>query len=157
MKTTGHTFNYNRAKFFVSILATIMKLCHEIIVKNSTHFVKEILPINFNRSFHMASFDIKSLLPDLPLNETIEICVQQAVLDSLIPNDITTSHFRSLLKLTVKESVFVFNNKLYKQVDGVAVGLPLSPSPANVFQCFEEKYGSIIALNVLDPLRIEVT
>ena len=30
-----------------------------------------------------------------------------------------------------KESYFIFNNILYKQIDGVAMGSPLGPSLAN--------------------------
>ena len=35
----------------------------------------------------------------------------------------------------------MFNNKFYKQVDGVAMGSPLSPALANIFMCsFESKF-----------------
>ena len=34
----------------------------------------------------------------------------------------------------------MFNNKYYKQVDGVAMGSPLDPALANIFMCsFESK------------------
>ena len=39
------------------------------------------------------------------------------------------------------ESFFMFNNKYYKQVDGVAIGSPLGPALANIFMCsFESKW-----------------
>ena len=41
--------------------------------------------------------------------------------------------FKELLFLAIKESYFIFNGKLYKQVDGVAMGLSVSPTPANTF------------------------
>ena len=41
----------------------------------------------------------------------------------------------------IKESFFTFNNKYYKQVDGVAMGSPLVPALANIFICsFESKW-----------------
>ena len=34
---------------------------------------------------------------------------------------------------------FIFNNKIYKQVDGVSMGSPLGPIMANAFMCFLEE------------------
>ena len=45
----------------------------------------------------------------------------------------------------------MFNNKFYKQIDGVAMGSPLRPALTNIFMCsFEKKKknGSKIALIV---------
>ena len=47
--------------------------------------------------------------------------------------------FKELLSLATKESYFVFNGHLYKQVDGVAVGSPLGPTLANTFLVHFEK------------------
>ena len=43
------------------------------------------------------------------------------------------SEFKTLLSLASKESYFFFNEVLYKQKDGVAMGLPLGPTLANAF------------------------
>ena len=43
--------------------------------------------------------------------------------------------------MATKESFFMFNNKFYKQIDGVAMGSPLGPALANIFMCnFENKW-----------------
>ena len=42
-------------------------------------------------------------------------------------------HFKQLWALTVKSSCFVFNNKYYKQIDGVAMGSLLGPTFADLF------------------------
>ena len=47
--------------------------------------------------------------------------------------------FQELLSLATKEFYFVFNGKLYKQVDGVAMGSPLGPTLANAFLVHFEK------------------
>ena len=49
------------------------------------------------------------------------------------------SEFKELLSLATKESYFIFNELLYKQIDGVAIGSPLGPTLANAFLCFHEK------------------
>ena len=47
--------------------------------------------------------------------------------------------FKQMLELSVCNSFFVFNNMLYKQKDGLGMGLPLSPTFANIFLSFNEK------------------
>ena len=43
--------------------------------------------------------------------------------------------------MATKELLFVFNNKFYKQIDGVAVESPLGPGQPNIFMCnFENKW-----------------
>ena len=48
---------------------------------------------------------------------------------------LTKIKFKELLFLATKESYFIFYGKLYKQVDGVAVGSHLGPTIANAFFC----------------------
>ena len=52
---------------------------------------------------------------------------------------ITKRLFRTLLELAVLNSYFLFDNVLYRQGDGVGMGLPLGPTFANIFLCFHEK------------------
>ena len=47
--------------------------------------------------------------------------------------------FRLLLQHSVLNSFFIFDNKLYKQVDGLGRGLPLGQTFANIFMCHFEK------------------
>ena len=43
--------------------------------------------------------------------------------------------------LATKESIFMFNNKFCKQIDGVTMGSPLGPTLANIFMCsFKNKW-----------------
>ena len=47
----------------------------------------------------------------------------------------TKIQFKKLLELAVKEIHFIFNDQLYDQIDGVAMGSPLGPILANTFMC----------------------
>jgi len=49
------------------------------------------------------------------------------------------AEFKSLLELATKESLFLFNNEYYSQIDGVAMGSPLGPTLANIFLVFHEE------------------
>ena len=89
----------------------------------------------------MASLDVNSLFTNIPLQETIDICVDNLYNDNENPPNIPKHNFCNLLNIATKETFFMFNNKYYKQVDGVAMGSPLGPALANIFMCsFESKW-----------------
>ena len=46
---------------------------------------------------------------------------------------------RELLTLAANEWFFIFDQVMYRQIDGVAIGSPLGPILANVFLCHSEK------------------
>ena len=136
LAATG-TFNYNCAKFLVPILTPLTT--NEFTVKNSIEFAKELNSFKFNDSLFLASFDVKSLFTNIPLAETIDICVKECDRLNLVPYNLTSKQFKSLLELAVKESIFIFDDQLYLQLDGVAMGSPLGPTLANAFLCYHEK------------------
>ena len=86
----------------------------------------------------MASFEIKSLFTNIPLTETLNICVQNLYRNQAHVNNFTKSSFYKLLKITMSESFFIFDEKFYEQCDGVAMGSPLGPTLANVILCHFE-------------------
>ena len=92
----------------------------------------------------MASFDVSSLFTNIPMNESIDLC-----LDLLFENGDIIEHngcsldresFRKLLYSAVKEKRFIFDGKLYDQIYGVATGSSLGPTLANIFICALEKH-----------------
>ena len=83
----------------------------------------------------MANLDVDSLFTNIPLEEIIDICVGNFYSDNENPPNIPKHNFRNLLNIATKETFFMFNNKYYKQVDGVAMGSKLGPALANIFMC----------------------
>ena len=73
----------------------------------------------------MASLEADSLFTNILLDKTIDICVDNLYNDNENPLNIPKYDFPSLLNITTKESFFTFNNKYYKQVEGIAMGSPL--------------------------------
>ena len=89
----------------------------------------------------MASLDADFLFTNIPLEETIDICIDNSYNDNENPPNIPKHDFRNLLNIVTKETFFMFNNKYYKQVDGVAMRSPLGPALANIFMgSFESKW-----------------
>ena len=62
----------------------------------------------------MASLDVESLFTSIPLEETINICVDNLYNDNENLPNILKHDFRNLLNIATKESFFTFNNKYYK-------------------------------------------
>ena len=93
----------------------------------------------------MASFDVESLFTNVPLNETIQICIEQLYSPDRpslpMQNGLVISQhdFELMLHTAVKDVPFLFDGKYYKQVDGVSMGSPLGPTLANAFLCHHEK------------------
>ena len=80
----------------------------------------------------MASFDTKSFLTNIPLTETLQLCVQSIYRNQTYVSSLTKSSFYTLLKITMFESFFIFNGKFYEQCDDIAMGSLLGPTLANV-------------------------
>ena len=133
--STLNTFNYKVAKYLVPILEPLTT--NAFTLKNSYDFVKELQTLEVKNTV-MASFDIKSLFTNIPLNETIQIVTNQLFKDHDTYLNYTKKQFTDLLELAVKDSPFLFNNKLFVQVDGVSMGCCLGPTLANTFLCFHE-------------------
>ena len=76
--------------------------------------------------YKLISFDVTSLFTNVPLNYTISIILKW-IYDQ---GELETKIFRKeidLLLLCTKNLHFFYDNKLYSQKDGVAVGSPLGP------------------------------
>ena len=78
----------------------------------------------------MALFDIHSLFINIPLDETIDICLE-LLFNKKRKVKGMLKHLKELLTPAVKSSTFMFNDVYYKQVDGIAMGSPLGPTLAN--------------------------
>ena len=85
-------------------------------------------------------FDVNSLFTNIPLNESIKICVNQLPENTNTVDNFTKSELTQLLCLATRESYFIFNDLLYKQIDGVAMDSPLGPSLAKAFLSYQERY-----------------
>merc|ERR1739841_336015 len=81
----------------------------------------------------MCSFDIKSLFTNVPVDETINICLNELYNSGLTAPSIPKDVCLSMLNMAVKNVEFRFNSYIYKQIDGVAMGSPLGPILANIF------------------------
>ena len=140
-----NTPTYNLSKFLVKVLEPYTK--NSLTARDSFSFASEVRGCDTNKV--MASLDVEALFTNIPLEETIDICVQLAFKDREKVDGMNRDQLRSLLSLATKESLILFDGSYYQQVDGVAMGSPLGPTFANIFLAFhEEKWLSSCPENV---------
>ena len=87
----------------------------------------------------MASLDVESLFTNIPIDETIKNAVDNLFSNNMYQGKLSKSDLYYHLKLPTFELSYIFDNILYKQIDGVSMGLPLGPTLANAFLCHYEK------------------
>jgi hypothetical protein len=127
--------NFKLAKHLVPLLSPLTT--NQYSVKNSFEYSSFIISQNSNK--FLVSFDVESLFTNIPIHETINI-----ILDKLFPtadhiyHNYSKIQFKTLLELAVCDTHFLFNNKIYKQSEGMAMGSPLGPTFANIFMNFLE-------------------
>ena len=74
-----------------------------------------------------------------PLDEIINIGVEELFKNKDVINKLSKQDVRELLTLATKESLFLFDGVYYYQTDGVAMGSPLGPTLANLFMSYYEQ------------------
>ena len=103
------THTYHFAKFLVPILnpSTIS----EYTIKNFFQFAEMICEQDV--IFSLGSLDVYSLLNNILLNGTIDVCVNQLFENTNTVESFTNSELKQLC-LATKETFFMFNFLLYK-------------------------------------------
>ena len=124
------TFSYKTAKYLAKILSPLAQ--NSYLLKNSNDFINRLNKFKLRNSY-MVSFDVESLFTNVPLDYTINLILERIYQDKELDILIPEPDLKRLLELCTKDNIFLFNDLLYQQIDGVAMGSPLGPLLANVF------------------------
>ena len=127
------------AQWLANLLKPVSARFSKFVVKDSFDFSATMNKMNAPQSTHMCSFDIKSLFTNVLFEETLEICVNQLYHTDLDPPSLSESSFRKLMRKVTTGVQFSFNDIMYQQIDGVAMGSPLGPVLANIFVGYYEE------------------
>lgn len=107
-------------------------------VKNTTNFVELVKDIVIPEDHILISIDIENMYGSIPINEAENSILNW--LDSLNLDCDIVSEYMHLVHLCLSKSYVQFNNEMYEQVKGLAMGNPLSSFAANCFMSeFERK------------------
>ena len=91
-----------------------------LVVNNSTNMI-EIQFLNYDHNLYRASPGVEFLFTNIHLEETIKNCVSDLFSNNFYSGKLSRKDLYELLKLAKTESSFIFDNELYKQIDGVAM------------------------------------
>ena len=128
------TRSYKLSKFLVPKISSTT--FNKFTLKDYFSFAKEV--VYQDSKLCIGILDVDSLFTNILLKETINFFATFLYSKLNVIAGINKSEFENLLSLASLESYFIFNNTLYKQKDGVAMGLPLGPTMANYFLLIHE-------------------
>ena len=87
---------------------------------------------------YIISYDVCSLYTNIPLNETLNLAV-----DFIFKHNPTSKNSKKelmeLFTFCTSKTNFLFGDKVYDHIDGIAVGLMLAPTLTNVFMGYHER------------------
>ena len=89
----------------------------------------------------LASLDVESLFTNVPVDDTINIIIDRLYHDPSVapPKLLPETSMRTLMEICTKEAPFShIDGSVYRQIDGIAMGSPLSCTMANFFMCHHE-------------------
>ena len=84
-----NTPSYKLAKFLVPLLTPLTS--NDSTIKDSFSFAEEVF--SFDCAYYMTSFDMESLFTNIPLEETINICVDKLFENNTKVNNLTKESF----------------------------------------------------------------
>jgi hypothetical protein len=136
------TAGYELAKY----LDKWIKPCipDDYMLNSTTSFLDKLKAFAFNPKDKLISFDVESLFTNVPINETIDLIANYVYAqDEDKQPPFKKLIFKRMLTLATG-GFFMYNGKMYQQVDGVTMGSPLGPTLANFFLAhYESKLLSV--------------
>ena len=128
------SFNYNLSRFPCDMLTSFVLT--DYCIQDSFSYVKEVQEVNV-LDYFMVSFEVCSLFPNIPLCKTIDLAVD-IIFNNNQNMNITKPQLKKPFVFDISQTYFLFNNEIYDQTDGVAMGSPLGPALANLFMGYHE-------------------
>ncbi|XP_071944743.1 uncharacterized protein [Antedon mediterranea] len=129
-----NTVFYTVAQFLTKILGPLVGNT-EHHVTYSGELASELKEIIVKPSETFVSFDVVSLFTKTPVEEALKVVENRLTTDPTLL-DRTKLHvtdIMELLGLIVNKTYFSFNGNIYRQIQGIAMGSPISPILANLY------------------------
>ena len=125
---------YNTSKELSRILKPLVgKSPHHIC--NNHDFLEDLKTIKLGPEEAMVSYDVKALFTSVPIKPALEIIEKLLKEDQDLQKRTSMSipNIMDLLEFCLRSTYFTYRGKFYEQVEGAAMGSPISPILANLF------------------------
>ena len=117
-------------------------------VKDTTHFINLLATLDIPDNHILMTIDVSSLYTNVPHNGGIEAC--RKYLSTQTTEEPPTWLVVNLLRYILTLNYFEFNDRIYHQVSGTAMGTKMVPNYANLFMA--EKLLSLLWLRYIDDI-----
>ena len=148
---------HGMAKELAKILKPLVgKSAHHI---NSTQdFVEQVRHINLVPGECLSSYDVSALFTSVPIDPALKIIKDLLVKDPTLMDRtvIGIDDIIPLLKFCLKNTYFSFQGQFLEQVEGAAMGSPVSPIVANLFMEYLEQKALSTAPHLTPQVLVQV-
>ena len=146
------TATYHLGQYLAEVIKPASRNCHGTDITSTFTFVDQMKEVDLS-NLHMVSYDVRSLFTNVPLNRTIDICMDRMYRsDVIVPPTIPEDVLRKLITLSVCNNTFIFDGKVYEQIDGVAMGSSLGPVLANIWMTYLEEQHILVSETSTQPV-----
>ena len=132
---------YNTAKELAKILKPLVGMSKHH-VHNTMDFVEQLKEVRLKKEERLVSYDVTALFTSVPIPPALKIIEDKLNKDKDLQQRTSMSirHIIKLLEFCLRSTYSVFQGQCYEQVEGAAMGSPLSPIVANIYmEHFETK------------------
>ena len=121
---------YQPSKYLTNVLKPLTNESRHNL-RSTENFIDVIKTIQKPEDHELVSFDVKSLFTSIPLQLALER-TENAIKNSTVELQLPTDDIMDLLNLCLTSTYFQYNGKHYKQLDGTAMGSPVSVVVAEI-------------------------
>ena len=106
-------------------------------IKDTGDFLEKLRAIGeIPRGVILATADVVGLYPSIPHDEGLKVLWNQY--DKFIDETVPTEDIIKMAEFVLKNNLFEFNSKFYKQISGTAIGTKFAPPYACIFMDYIE-------------------
>ena len=104
-------------------------------VHNTKQFADEIRKIKLEEGECITSYDVTALFTSIPVASALDIIRRKLKQDADLPTRtiMAADNITELLGFSLNNTYFVFQDVVYEQTKGAAMGSPISPIVANIY------------------------
>jgi hypothetical protein len=138
--STKHTPTEATSQYLHTLLQPILKLLPTV-AQSTTDILKDIINLNpLQPNAVILCLDVKNMYPSIPI--TYGLHAVRSILTEhshILPPGITINFVIDLLEWVLKNNYFTFNNNIYHQIQGTAMGTNIAPVYAQIVMAYLER------------------